>query len=60
MFQTIFASGGADHRAFIWDITLIGDEQTVDQVEDGPPELLFVHAGTVILTLWKKKRRREK
>lgn len=29
----------------IWDIASIGLEQTPDDAEDGPPELLFVHGG---------------
>jgi histone-binding protein RBBP4 len=29
----------------IWDLASIGLEQTPDDAEDGPPELLFVHGG---------------
>ena len=43
----MFCSAGADRRVMVWDLRRIGDEQEVDEVEDGPPELLFVH-GTEI------------
>jgi len=29
----------------VWDLTRIGEEQSVEDAEDGPPELLFVHGG---------------
>lgn len=29
----------------IWDLTRIGDEQDPEDAEDGPPELMFLHAG---------------
>lgn len=29
----------------MWDLSQIGVEQTPDDQEDGPPELLFVHGG---------------
>ncbi|KAJ7103166.1 WD40 repeat-like protein [Mycena belliarum] len=42
---TIFASASSDRRINIWDLSMIGAEQTPDDQEDGPPELLFVHGG---------------
>lgn len=43
--ETVFASCGADRRVMVWDLNRIGDEQTAEDAEDGPPELLFVHGG---------------
>jgi histone-binding protein RBBP4 len=43
--DTIFASASSDRRINVWDLSLIGMEQTPDDQEDGPPELLFVHGG---------------
>ncbi|PVU89940.1 hypothetical protein BB561_005105 [Smittium simulii] len=44
-FETILASASADRRVNVWDIGRIGDEQSPEDAEDGPPELLFVHGG---------------
>lgn len=35
----------SDRRLNVWDLTKIGEEQTPEDAEDGPPELLFVHGG---------------
>jgi histone-binding protein RBBP4 len=43
---TVFASASSDRRINVWDLNHIGVEQTPDDQEDGPPELLFVHGGT--------------
>ncbi|KAF8986238.1 CCR4-Not complex caf1 ribonuclease subunit Caf1 [Entomortierella lignicola] len=43
--ETILASAGGDRRINIWDLSRIGEEQTAEDAEDGPPELLFVHGG---------------
>ena len=43
--ETVLASCGADRRVMIWDLSRIGDEQSAEDAEDGPPELLFVHGG---------------
>lgn len=43
--ETILASCGADRRLMVWDLSKIGDEQTPEDAEDGPPELLFIHGG---------------
>jgi len=43
--ETIIASSGSDRRLNIWDLSKIGEEQTPEEAEDGPPELLFIHGG---------------
>lgn len=43
--ETIFASASGDRRINLWDVSKIGFEQTPEDQEDGPPELLFVHGG---------------
>jgi histone-binding protein RBBP4 len=43
--ETVFASSSSDRRVNLWDISRIGEEQTPDDQDDGPPELLFVHGG---------------
>ncbi|SCZ98844.1 BZ3500_MvSof-1268-A1-R1_Chr3-1g05658 [Microbotryum saponariae] len=43
--ETIFASASGDRRVNVWDVSNIGVEQTPEDQEDGPPELLFVHGG---------------
>ena len=39
------ASSSSDRRVMIWDLSQIGHEQSSDDAEDGPPELIFVHGG---------------
>ena len=43
--ETILSSCGADRRLMCWDLSRIGDEQSPEDAEDGPPELLFIHGG---------------
>ena len=43
---TVFASASSDRRINGWDLAQIGVEQTPDDAEDGPPELIFMHGGT--------------
>ncbi|KAK9449836.1 WD40-repeat-containing domain protein [Limtongia smithiae] len=43
--ETILASASHDRRVIIWDVARIGQEQTQEDAEDGPPELLFIHGG---------------
>lgn len=43
--ESILASASADRRVAIWDLSRIGMEQSQEDAEDGPPELLFLHGG---------------
>ncbi|CAL2030739.1 hypothetical protein CAEBREN_17929 [Caenorhabditis brenneri] len=43
--ETILASSGTDKRLHVWDLSKIGEDQTAEDAEDGPPELLFIHGG---------------
>lgn len=38
--ETVLASAGGDRRINVWDLSRIGEEQTSEDAEDGPPELL--------------------
>lgn len=38
--ETILASSGTDRRLHVWDLSKIGEEQSGEDAEDGPPELL--------------------
>lgn len=43
--EAILATAAADRRVNVWDLSRIGEEQTPEDAEDGPPELLFIHGG---------------
>lgn len=43
--ESILGSCSADRRVGLWDLSRIGCEQSVEDAEDGPPELLFLHGG---------------
>ncbi|XP_047951341.1 WD-40 repeat-containing protein MSI1 isoform X2 [Salvia hispanica] len=43
--ETILASCCLGRRLMIWDLSRIDEEQTPEDAEDGPPELLFIHGG---------------
>jgi len=43
--ESILGSCSADRRVGIWDLSRIGQEQSAEDAEDGPPELLFLHGG---------------
>lgn len=43
--ETVLASCSSDRRVHIWDMSRIGEEQSPEDAEDGPPELLFIHGG---------------
>ena len=42
------ASSGTDRRLHVWDLSKIGEEQSTEDAEDGPPELLVCISFTVI------------
>lgn len=44
--RTPFA-GATDRLVRIFDCSLIGAEQSPDEAEEGPPEIIFVHGGHV-------------
>ncbi|MES1914829.1 MAG: hypothetical protein MHM6MM_006858 [Cercozoa sp. M6MM] len=41
----MFASAAADRRCMLWDTARIGAAQSLEDAADGPPSLVFVHAG---------------
>jgi len=43
--ETVLGTSGSDRRLNIWDLSKVGAEQSAEDAEDGPPELLFVHGG---------------
>jgi histone-binding protein RBBP4 len=43
--ESILGSCSADRRVGLWDLSRIGQEQSAEDAEDGPPELLFLHGG---------------
>ena len=40
--ESVFASGSLDRRILVWDLSKIGNPQSVSDTEDGPPELLVI------------------
>lgn len=46
-YETVFASCSLDRKINLWDISKIATIQSVSDCEDGPPELIFVHAGHI-------------
>lgn len=43
--DAILGSASNDRRTMFWDISRAGCEQTPEDAEDGPPEMLFMHGG---------------
>ncbi|CAK3829284.1 Histone acetyltransferase type B subunit 2 [Lecanosticta acicola] len=43
--SAILASASNDRRIIFWDLSKTGAEQTPEDAEDGPPEMLFMHGG---------------
>lgn len=44
-YPKILSSASADRRVAVWDLERVEMEQSAEDAEDGPPELLFVHGG---------------
>lgn len=45
MQSNLLASSAYDRRIMVWDLSRFDKEQTEEEKQDGPPELLFVHGG---------------
>uniref|UniRef100_A0A2K5QP20 Uncharacterized protein n=1 Tax=Cebus imitator TaxID=2715852 RepID=A0A2K5QP20_CEBIM len=45
--ETILASSGTHCRLNIWDLSKTGEEQSLEDAEDRPPELFFIHGGHI-------------
>ncbi|KAL9105405.1 MAG: hypothetical protein Q9227_009423 [Pyrenula ochraceoflavens] len=43
--EYVLGSGSYDRRVIFWDLSAVGEEQTDEEKEDGPPEMLFMHGG---------------
>ncbi|KAI8988877.1 nucleosome remodeling factor [Pilobolus umbonatus] len=43
--EPILASAGTDCKIMVYDLRKIGTEQTPEDAEDGPPEVMFIHSG---------------
>ncbi|KAI5287051.1 Histone acetyltransferase type B subunit 2 [Ascosphaera aggregata] len=43
--ESILASSSDDRKIMFWDLSRSGEEQSAEDAQDGPPELLFMHGG---------------
>ncbi|MES1902069.1 MAG: hypothetical protein MHPSP_000458, partial [Paramarteilia canceri] len=43
--ETVFASASTDSTVHLWQLDQIGAEQSAEDAQDGPPELMFIHGG---------------
>jgi WD40 repeat protein len=46
--ETILASGSADRRVHIWDVSRVGEEQDSEDAEDGAPEVSEPQSGQYV------------
>ena len=56
--ESILASASSDRRLNVWDLSKIGDEQSTEDAEDGPPELLvkirfFLENSNMLVYSWR-------
>lgn len=45
LLETVLATCSDDRRVYVWDTARLGMQQSEEEAEAGPPELLFVHGG---------------
>lgn len=45
--ETVFASASTDSTVHLWQLDQIGAEQSAEDAQDGPPELMFIHGGHI-------------
>jgi histone-binding protein RBBP4 len=43
--ESVLGSSSYDRRIIFWDLAKVGEEQSPEDSQDGPPELLFMHGG---------------
>ena len=43
--EAVLGSSSYDRRIIFWDLGRVGEEQSPEDSQDGPPELLFMHGG---------------
>jgi histone-binding protein RBBP4 len=50
--ESIFASYSSDRRINVWDLNKIGNQQSVEDEEDGPVELLVIFILILVYSWW--------
>ena len=49
--EAVLGSSSYDRRIIFWDLSRVGEEQTPDDAEDGPPELSVIFLDVQVLSL---------
>ncbi|EPX73269.1 Clr6 histone deacetylase complex subunit Prw1 [Schizosaccharomyces octosporus yFS286] len=49
--EPVLVSTSVDRRTLLWDLSRIGEDQSAEEAQDGPPELLFMHGGHTSCTI---------
>lgn len=49
--EAILGSSSCDRRIIFWDLSRVGEEQSPDDAEDGPPELYVILAASYVTVL---------